>query len=130
MGKITGFLEYERNDRHYEPAEERIKHWREFVLPLPEEETRTQAARCMDCGIPYCHGTNLITGAPTGRGGARAPEQEARAGRRRRSGAVGGGRETPGVVGAGGRWSATRPSRRAGRSARRTRTPAGTPPRW
>ena len=59
MGKITGFLEYEREDRHYEPVEERIKHWREFVRPLPEAETKTQAARCMDCGIPYCH-----TGCP------------------------------------------------------------------
>jgi glutamate synthase (NADPH/NADH) small chain len=59
MGKITGFLEFERNDRHYEPAEERIKHWREFVLPLPEQDNRTQAARCMDCGVPYCH-----TGCP------------------------------------------------------------------
>jgi len=59
MGKITGFLEYEREDRHYEPVEERIKHWREFVRPLPEAETRKQAARCMDCGIPYCH-----TGCP------------------------------------------------------------------
>src|SRR5215831_2160733 len=67
MGKITGFLEYEREDRHYEPVEQRIKHWREFVLPLPEEENRKQAARCMDCGIPYCHGTNIVTGAPTGR---------------------------------------------------------------
>ena len=66
MGKITGFLEYEREDRHYEPVEERIKHWREFVLPLPEEETRTQAARCMDCGIPYCHGHTDVTGAPRG----------------------------------------------------------------
>src|SRR5918992_1308869 len=66
MGKITGFLEYERSDRDYEPVEQRIKHWREFVLPLPEEETRTQAARFMDCGIPYCHGTNIVTGAPTG----------------------------------------------------------------
>jgi glutamate synthase (NADPH/NADH) small chain len=55
MGKITGFLEYERNDRHYQPVEERTKHWREFVLPLPEEENKRQAARCMDCGIPYCH---------------------------------------------------------------------------
>jgi glutamate synthase (NADPH/NADH) small chain len=59
MGKITGFLEYERSDRRYEPVEQRIKHWHEFVLPLPESETRTQAARCMDCGIPYCH-----TGCP------------------------------------------------------------------
>src|SRR6516165_10660367 len=59
MGKITGFLEYEREDRHYEPVEERIKHWREFVRPLPEEENKKQAARCMDCGVPYCH-----TGCP------------------------------------------------------------------
>ena len=66
MGKITGFLEFERNDRDYEPVEERVKHWREFVLPLPEDENKTQAARCMDCGMPYCHGTNIVTGAPTG----------------------------------------------------------------
>jgi glutamate synthase (NADPH/NADH) small chain len=66
MGKITGFLEFDRADRDYEPVEERIKHWREFVLPLPEAENKTQAARCMDCGIPYCQGTNTITGAPTG----------------------------------------------------------------
>ncbi|HEX7075146.1 MAG TPA: glutamate synthase subunit beta [Hyphomicrobiaceae bacterium] len=55
MGKITGFLEFERIDRSYEPVEKRIRHWREFVVPLPENEVRTQAARCMDCGIPYCH---------------------------------------------------------------------------
>jgi glutamate synthase (NADPH) small chain len=59
MGKITGFLEFERDDRDYEPVEQRIKHWREFVLPLPEEANKKQAARCMDCGIPYCH-----TGCP------------------------------------------------------------------
>jgi glutamate synthase (NADPH) small chain len=59
MGKVTGFLEFERNDRDYAPVEERIRHWKEFVLPLPETETRQQAARCMDCGIPYCH-----TGCP------------------------------------------------------------------
>src|SRR6202158_1559694 len=55
MGKITGFLEFERNDRDYAPVEERVRHWREFVIPLPEKETRDQAARCMNCGIPYCH---------------------------------------------------------------------------
>jgi glutamate synthase (NADPH) small chain len=55
MGKVTGFLEIERNDRDYLPVEERVKNWREFVLPMPEQETRDQAARCMDCGIPYCH---------------------------------------------------------------------------
>jgi glutamate synthase (NADPH) small chain len=59
MGKVTGFLEFERNDRDYQPVEQRIRHWREFVLPLPEAETRQQAARCMNCGIPYCH-----TGCP------------------------------------------------------------------
>ncbi|MGA7004611.1 MAG: glutamate synthase, partial [Pseudolabrys sp.] len=51
MGKVTGFLEIEREDRDYEPVAERVKHWREFVLPLPEEEIREQAARCMDCGV-------------------------------------------------------------------------------
>jgi glutamate synthase (NADPH/NADH) small chain len=55
MGKITGFLEFDREDREYAPVEERIRNYREFVLPLPEKETREQAARCMDCGIPYCH---------------------------------------------------------------------------
>lgn len=55
MGKITGFLEVERQDRDYKPVEERIKHWGEFVVPLGEEATKAQAARCMDCGIPYCH---------------------------------------------------------------------------
>src|SRR4026208_1392224 len=59
MGKITGFLEFERSDRDYEPVEQRVKHRREFVLPLPDEENTKQAARCMDCGIPYCH-----TGCP------------------------------------------------------------------
>jgi glutamate synthase (NADPH/NADH) small chain len=55
MGKVTGFLEFEREDRDYAPVEERITNYREFVLPLPEKDTREQAARCMDCGIPYCH---------------------------------------------------------------------------
>jgi glutamate synthase (NADPH/NADH) small chain len=59
MGKITGFMEFDRHDRQYRPVEERLKHWQEFVEPLPKEELRKQAARCMDCGIPYCH-----TGCP------------------------------------------------------------------
>ena len=59
MGKITGFLEIDRRDLGYEPPEERIKSFREFIVPLPEGETQRQAARCMDCGIPYCH-----TGCP------------------------------------------------------------------
>jgi glutamate synthase (NADPH) small chain len=60
MGKITGFLEIDREERDYLPVEERVKTWREFVLPLSEKETRDQAARCMDCGIPYCHGTGSV----------------------------------------------------------------------
>ncbi len=55
MGKITGFLELERDDRDYRPVAERLKHWNEFVVPLGDEATRAQASRCMDCGIPYCH---------------------------------------------------------------------------
>jgi glutamate synthase (NADPH/NADH) small chain len=66
MGKVTGFLEFEREDRDYLPVEARIKNYREFVIPLGVEETQKQAARCMDCGVPYCHGTHRITGAPTG----------------------------------------------------------------
>jgi glutamate synthase (NADPH/NADH) small chain len=66
MGKVTGFLEIEREDRDYQPVDERIKHYREFVLPLPEGEVRDQAARCMECGVPYCHGLSRITGMPTG----------------------------------------------------------------
>jgi glutamate synthase (NADPH) small chain len=59
MGKVTGFLEIERQDRRYAPAGDRVRHWREFVMPLSQEQTRDQAARCMNCGIPYCH-----TGCP------------------------------------------------------------------
>jgi glutamate synthase (NADPH/NADH) small chain len=55
MGKPTGFLEFERADRKYEPVEARVKHWHEFVVPLAEDELKTQASRCMDCGIPFCH---------------------------------------------------------------------------
>ncbi|MEO6013914.1 MAG: glutamate synthase subunit beta [Devosia sp.] len=55
MGKITGFLELDRVDRDYRPAEERLKHYKEFVIPLGDQGTRDQAARCMDCGVPYCH---------------------------------------------------------------------------
>ncbi|MBI1201676.1 MAG: glutamate synthase small subunit [Rhodopseudomonas sp.] len=66
MGKITGFLEFERHDRKYAPVEDRIKNYQEFVLPLSEKDVREQASRCMDCGVPYCHGTNRVTNAPTG----------------------------------------------------------------
>ena len=59
MGKITGFLEIERTDRPYVPVAERVKFFREFIRPLPEEEMSRQGARCMDCGIPFCQ-----TGCP------------------------------------------------------------------
>ena len=55
MGKITGFLEIDRQDRKYLPAADRVRNYNEFVIPLAEEAVRDQAARCMDCGIPYCH---------------------------------------------------------------------------
>src|SRR5689334_1466013 len=54
MGKITGFIEIERRDRPYTPIPERIRFFREFVRPLPDEEMAKQGARCMDCGIPFC----------------------------------------------------------------------------
>ncbi|EAQ35779.1 glutamate synthase, NADH/NADPH, small subunit 1 [Nitrobacter sp. Nb-311A] len=60
MGKITGFLEIERRDRKYAPVAERVKNFKEFVIPLSEKETRDQAARCMNCGVPYCHGTGSV----------------------------------------------------------------------
>ena len=55
MGKATGFLEIERKDRTYEAPEARVQNFREFVIPLSEDMLRDQAARCMDCGVPYCH---------------------------------------------------------------------------
>jgi len=55
MGKPTGFLEFERHDRGYKPVDERIQHFDEFFEPLTAGEVATQGARCMDCGIPYCH---------------------------------------------------------------------------
>ena len=55
MGKITGFLEIDRRDRRYAPAADRVRHYKEFMIPLSEEGTRDQAARCMNCGIPFCH---------------------------------------------------------------------------
>jgi glutamate synthase (NADPH/NADH) small chain len=55
MGKPTGFLEIERQDRAYEPVDARLKTWSEFVKPLAPPAVAQQAARCMDCGIPFCH---------------------------------------------------------------------------
>lgn len=55
MGKPTGFLEHERHDRTYVAPEERVQHFKEFIVPLSNEELTSQASRCMDCGVPYCH---------------------------------------------------------------------------
>ena len=55
MGKPTGFKEFERKDRGYAPADERVKHYEEFVVSLSDNELNEQGARCMDCGIPFCH---------------------------------------------------------------------------
>jgi glutamate synthase (NADPH/NADH) small chain len=55
MGKETGFLELDRQDRTYADPKERLKHYKEFVVPHPEPALKAQASRCMNCGIPYCH---------------------------------------------------------------------------
>jgi glutamate synthase (NADPH/NADH) small chain len=59
MGKETGFLELDRHDRSYADPKERLQHYKEFVVPLPEPDLKAQASRCMNCGIPHCH-----TGCP------------------------------------------------------------------
>jgi glutamate synthase (NADPH/NADH) small chain len=55
MGKPTGFMEFERLSEAYEPVEHRLKHYKEFVHTLSDDEAKTQGARCMDCGIPFCN---------------------------------------------------------------------------
>ena len=55
MGKITGFIEFERVKEVYEPPVQRLKHWKEFVATLTDDQAKTQGARCMDCGIPFCN---------------------------------------------------------------------------
>ena len=55
MGKVTGFLEYDRQELKYQPAADRIRHYKEFTLPLGDADVERQAARCMECGVPYCH---------------------------------------------------------------------------
>ena len=54
MGKVTGFLEFERLEEGYEPVETRVKNYKEFVIGLKPEEAKIQSARCMDCGTPFC----------------------------------------------------------------------------
>ena len=55
MGKVTGFMEYERLSEHYEDPKKRVKHYKEFVMALTDDEAKIQSARCMDCGIPFCN---------------------------------------------------------------------------
>src|SRR6478735_1787870 len=55
MGKITGFLEFERVEEGYKPVPERLKHYKEFVVGLDDGQAKVQAARCMDCGTPFCN---------------------------------------------------------------------------
>ncbi|MES9869840.1 MAG: glutamate synthase subunit beta [Sedimenticola sp.] len=55
MGKPTGFMEFPRKDRSYAPVSDRITHYNEFSIPLTDDEMGVQGARCMDCGIPFCH---------------------------------------------------------------------------
>ena len=55
MGKVTGFLEFERLEEGYEPVPVRLKNWKEFVITLAEDQSKVQAARCMDCGTPFCN---------------------------------------------------------------------------
>ncbi len=55
MGKVTGFMEYERIEEGYKPVAERLKHYKEFVVGLDDAQANKQAARCMDCGTPFCN---------------------------------------------------------------------------
>ncbi len=55
MGKVTGFMEYERLEEGYKPVAERLKHYKEFVVGLDEQQAKIQGARCMDCGTPFCN---------------------------------------------------------------------------
>ena len=68
MGKPTGFMDYQRQDCHVIPPEERIGNWKEFKPLLSREEQRRQAARCMDCGVPFCQAGmmfgNAVSGCP------------------------------------------------------------------
>ena len=61
MGKITGFLEFEREIESYEAVDKRLKDYKEFTIPMEEKALKDQGARCMDCGIPFCH-----SGCPLG----------------------------------------------------------------
>ena len=55
MGKVTGFMEYERLEEGYQPVAERVQNYKEFVIGLTDEQAKVQGARCMDCGTPFCN---------------------------------------------------------------------------
>jgi glutamate synthase (NADPH) small chain len=55
MGKPTGFIEFKREKQLYRPVEERVRDWQQVMLPWPTETLKRQGARCMDCGVPFCH---------------------------------------------------------------------------
>lgn len=61
MGDVKGFMKHKRVDFSKQPAVERVQHWNEFILTMPEEDIKTQGARCMDCGVPFCQ-----SGCPIG----------------------------------------------------------------
>jgi len=64
MGKVTGFLELDRQDRKYRPAADRVRNFKEIFIELPEQTLQAQASRCMDCGIPFCHDVKGLKGCP------------------------------------------------------------------
>src|SRR5947209_15014313 len=66
MGKPTGFIEYLRELPVDRPAQERIRDWKEFHHHMEEKKLRTQGARCMDCGVPFCHTGQLVSGMASG----------------------------------------------------------------
>lgn len=66
MGKPTGFLDFQREALKHRPPRERVSDWDEFYLPMPEDELSEQGARCMDCGIPFCHTGMTLSGMASG----------------------------------------------------------------
>ena len=66
MGKPTGFMEFKRELPQDQPELERLKNWNEFHRHLPEEKLKLQGARCMDCGVPFCHVGTLLAGMASG----------------------------------------------------------------
>ena len=66
MGKATGFMDYDRQDKPAEDPKERIKHFKEFHTPLSKEEQELQGARCMACGVPFCQSGQMLMGMASG----------------------------------------------------------------